>query len=60
LGDVDGDNGGDAEVAVSNSPAASAKSLSPPLAVRTLDPPSRRANADARASKRLFIGRRRV
>lgn len=40
---------------VSNSPEASANS-SHPLALRTLDPPSRRAKADARASKRLFIG----
>ena len=41
-------------VIVSNSPEASANS-SHPLALRTLDPPSRRAKADARASKRLFI-----
>lgn len=40
---------------VSNSPEASENS-SHPLALRTLDPPSRRAKADARASKRLFIG----
>ena len=38
----------------SNSPEASANS-SHPLALRTLDPPSRRAKADARASKMLFI-----
>ena len=39
----------------SKSPDASANS-SQPLALRTLDPPSRRAKAEARASKRLFIG----
>ena len=55
------DGDGNAEVistprnapALAKSPSQEAKP--PPLALRTLDPPSRRANADARASNKLFM-----